>query len=88
MATLDEMTAKIHLAHTTVKDEVQLVEGDDLAAQQAEISEMYRDLMSDLDQLRSKLDAKSPTMAEAIKNAIVLIDNHKAVMEQELSKPV
>lgn len=82
--TLEEASQKIQMAHTQVKG-VELQAGDD---QTADVQALYADIMSDMEQLKSKLGTiGAPRSAEIINQAIRTVDSCKAILEEELAKP-
>jgi hypothetical protein len=49
---------------------------------------MYRDIMQDLDKLKSMLGrVGAPRSAAIVNDAIVKVDSCKAILEEELAKP-
>lgn len=92
MSTIEEVSKKIRMASedpSLVEDTkrlARLAEVDDLTG---EIYTFWHDVNADLEVLRGKLETKGcPKTAAAVKEAIRCLDGVKAIMEEELAKPV
>lgn len=82
--TMTEASEAIKMASANLKD-TKLQAGDD---QYTEVMALYADVMSDLEQLKSKLGTMGcPRSAETMNQAIRTIDSCKAILEEELAKP-